>query len=162
MVRPLHITRVACAVCPHLTQHREPHARQAQSDSQSIETGSAESLKNFLREPHVAAHIAELAGVKTCYGLKVGQQLLKVGRISNKKKQYIHGVIIHIQSPPDGTDAFEITAAFKDGPFHAQFKAQRSNLVNWRTVYNQEGTKSDTPPFDLTHAELRDTWYVLS
>ena len=153
MVRPLH-TASPCRVChvSHLTQHREPHVRQAKSDS----------LKNFLREAPVAAHIAELAGAHPPYGLKVGQQLLKVGKLSNKKKQYIHGTIIHIQSPPDGTDAFEITAAFKDGPFHARFKAQRSNLVNWRTVYNQEGTKPDTPSFDLTHAEICDAWYVLS
>eukprot|EP01048_Picozoa_sp_COSAG05_P014398 COSAG05_NODE_1629_length_4372_cov_4.107653_6_plen_161_part_00 len=160
MVRPLHTARVACAMCPHLTQHRrEPHVRQAKSDSQSIESGPVE---NFLRAAPVASHIAELVGVKICHGLKVGQQLLKVAKLSKKKKQYIHGTIIHIQSPPDGTDAFEITAAFKDGPFHARFKAQRSMLVNWRTVYNQEGTQPDTPPFDLTHAELCDAWYVLS
>ena len=66
----------------------------------SIETGSAESLKNFLREPPVASHIAELAGVKICHGLELGQQLLKVAKLSKKKKQYIYGTIIHMPNIP--------------------------------------------------------------
>jgi hypothetical protein len=139
--------------------HDPKHRNQLRS-APLFRIAAVRPLETFLQEPVVSAHTKDLVGVNICHGLKAGQRLLKVVKLSKRQKQYVHGAVIHSQLLPGTTNGFEITAVFKGGSIHrGRLKKEISQLISWRTVWTQHETaKPNTPPFDLTYTELCEAW----